>query len=53
MRVIVVKPYKTYGIGVEIDIKESLFDKHPGVFKPIVRVTANTDIHTQSTDEEE
>lgn len=53
MRVIVAKPYKTYAVGTEIDIKENLLDEYPGTFKPIVRVAAKSSIHTGHTDEEE
>lgn len=53
MRAIVVKPYKTYGIGVELDITQDVYDNNPGVFKPIVRITANTSIRTDHTGEEE
>lgn len=58
MRVIVVKPYKTYGVGVELDVTADLVKNNPGTFKPIVTVRAKTAPHIETshsdhTDEEE
>jgi hypothetical protein len=58
MRVIVVKPYKSYNVGVELDVNADLIRNNPGTFKPIVTVRATTaphveTSHTDHTDEEE
>jgi hypothetical protein len=42
MRVIVVKQYKQYATGTELDISESLWAENKQYFKPIVTIRANT-----------
>ena len=54
MRVIVIKPYKSYNVGTDLDITNDLYAKDNEFFKPIVRMVANTSIANQAqTDEEE